>query len=149
MNEQDRVAVARITAKGHKNITARHKTTFEITPEKDMTLRGDCIVAVCADKALHQLPENFKNYFKNKNSKLHIKLISGGISEEIEAQGHPGLTFEKDEMVIRKSDYTCERTLAVKADKSAAEFNREFVEKLKQGNSVEIILSVFRMPKQS
>ena len=34
-------------------------------------------------------------------------------------------------MVIRKSDYVCERTLAVGADKAANDLSRALVEKLK------------------
>jgi len=40
------------------------------------------------------------------------------------------LTHPTD-MVIRKSDYICNRTLAIRADKSANDLPRELVEKLK------------------
>ena len=35
------------------------------------------------------------------------------------------------DMVIRKSDYISDRTLAIHADKSSSDLPREFVEKLK------------------
>ena len=38
-----------IEAKGHPNISAKNKKTFEITKENWLTERGDCIVAVGAN----------------------------------------------------------------------------------------------------
>ena len=44
-------------------------------------------------------------------------------------------------MVIRKSSYICNRTLAIKADKAAADLSRSLVEKLrKPKQNVEIKL---------
>jgi hypothetical protein len=40
------------------------------------------------------------------------------------------LTHPTD-VVVRKSDYFCSRTLAVRADKAASDLSRELVEKLK------------------
>jgi hypothetical protein len=38
------------------------------------------------------------------------------------------------DLVVRKSDYVCGRTLAIRADKAASDFSRELVEKLKDPN---------------
>ncbi|MBM4400405.1 MAG: DUF371 domain-containing protein, partial [Crenarchaeota archaeon] len=44
----------------------------------------------------------------------------------------PQLTLSHPtDMVIRKSDYVCNRTLAVHADKAAQDLSRELVEKLR------------------
>ena len=37
------------TAYGHKNILATHKTTIEFTKDKELSLKGNCIVGVRAD----------------------------------------------------------------------------------------------------
>ncbi|HIP58595.1 MAG TPA: DUF371 domain-containing protein, partial [Archaeoglobus profundus] len=33
-----------ITAWGHPNITAKHRTTLEITKDEELSIRGDCII---------------------------------------------------------------------------------------------------------
>ena len=49
-----------IFAQGHENILGTHKTTLEFTKDKHLTKKGDCIVAVAADKALADLSAEFK-----------------------------------------------------------------------------------------
>ena len=39
----------KFSARGHENIRGVHKTTFEFTKEKELTLKGDCIIGVNAD----------------------------------------------------------------------------------------------------
>lgn len=43
--------IEEVTAHGHRNIFATNKKTFEMTKEPHLTERGDCIVAVAADKS--------------------------------------------------------------------------------------------------
>ena len=49
-----------ITAFGHKNVRATHRTTLEITKDEELSVRGDCIVAVAADKGFFDLKPKFK-----------------------------------------------------------------------------------------
>lgn len=129
-----------VTAYGHPNISATHPTTLEITKEPELTRRGDCIIAVKADKAVADLSSNFKKAAKNKNAKILITVETGGIKETIHAYGNPNLTFtHKTDMVIRKSNYTCNRTLAVKADKAAKNLSRKLIQKLQQPNQKVLI----------
>lgn len=37
---------------GHRNITAKHRTTLEITKDEEITRKADCIIGVRADKAI-------------------------------------------------------------------------------------------------
>jgi len=121
-----------ITAYGHPNITATHATTLEITKEAELTRRGDCIIAVKADKAVADLNSKFKRAMKNANITVLIAIEAGGICELIRAYGNPNLTFtHQTDLVIRKSNYTCNRTLAVKADKAAKDLSRELAQKLR------------------
>ncbi|MDX1814309.1 MAG: DUF371 domain-containing protein, partial [Candidatus Bathyarchaeia archaeon] len=64
--------------------------------------------------------------------------------ETIRAEGSPQLQFtHKTDLVVRKSDYVCGRTLAIKADKAANDFAREFVEKLRNPNQeIKVTLAV-------
>lgn len=133
----------RIKAKGHRNVTARHKTTFEITKEDYLTPGGDCIIAVSADKSLPELSSEFREALKSPKAKLEIILSCSGLTEEINAYGDPDLVLtHPTDMVVRKSDFTCNRTLAVRADKAAIDLDREFIKKLREGNNIEIELRI-------
>jgi len=133
-----------IDAYGHENILSTHKTTFEITKEMQLTKRGDCIIAVKATKGPSDLPKGFKEAARKENAKMTIIIEAGTVKEVINAQGSSRLLFSHPtDLVIRKSDYVCGRTLAVKADKAACDLSRQLVEKLRDPNQrVKITLSV-------
>jgi hypothetical protein len=121
-----------ILAKGHRNILAIHPTTLEFTKEDDMSTKGDCIVAVSADKTMPHLSAEFKEKLRRENARLTILIEVGGIAETVSAHGSSHLTLvHPTEMVVRKSNYICSRTLAVKADKASADLSRSLVQKLK------------------
>lgn len=133
-----------IHAFGHENILSTHEMTFEITKEAHLTKRGNCIIAVKATKGLMDLRSEFKEAMRKENSKITITLEVAGAKEVIKAQGSPQLCFSHPtDLVVRKSDYVCGRTLAVKADKAACDFPRKLIEKLKNpGQEVKITLTV-------
>jgi len=133
-----------IKAKGHKNVRATHKTTFEITKERNITPRGDCIIAVSADKALKDLNTEFKQALRNQKAKLTIIIQAGEIFEIVKASGDEKLTLSHPtSMVIRKSSYICNRTLAIKANKAAIDLSRKLIKELQNPNqTVEIKLKV-------
>jgi hypothetical protein len=131
-----------IFAAGHENILATHKTTLEITKDRHLSKKGDCIIAVAAEKALADLSDEFKKKLRKPHSKLTVLIEAGGLSEQVEAQGSSRLVLNHPmDMVIRKSDYVCNRTLAVHADKAAKDLSPDLVEKLKNpGQKVKITL---------
>jgi hypothetical protein len=133
-----------IDAFGHENILSTHKTTFEITKETHLTRRGDCIIAVKATKGATDLSKEFKRAARKENAKMTITIEADAVKEVVNAQGSPHLLFtHPTDLVIRKSDYVCGRTLAVKADKASCDFSRQLIEKLKDSNQrVRITLSV-------
>ena len=121
-----------IVGYGHKNVQATHKTTLEITKDKHLSKKGDCIVTVAADKALTDLNTEFKGKLRKPHAKLIILIEAGGIIEQVNAYGSPQLILtHPTDMVVRKSDYVCSRTLAVHADKAAQDLSKALVEKLK------------------
>jgi len=122
-----------IVAWGHENIRATHKTTLEITKEKKVTPRGDCIIGVKADKSVMDLDERIKERMRERDRiKIRIALPDYGLGFEFHAKGHPELEFTHEtDAVIRKSRYVCGRTLAVESEISAFDIDREFVELLK------------------
>jgi len=133
-----------ITARGHENVLSTNKTTFEITREEKLTKRGDCIIAVGASKAAADLNPKFKQTAQNENALVTITLEAGGEVETISAWGNPKLSLiHPTDLVVRKSDYTCGRTLAVRADKAAKDLSRRLVAKLRNPKQrVKIMLTV-------
>ena len=121
-----------ILARGHKNILATHETTFEITKEANLSKRGNCVIAVSADKALDDLSFEFKENLRKEDSKVTVLIEAGEVAEKVNASGNSSLilTHPRD-IVVRKSSYICSRTLAIKADKAACDMSRTLVEKLR------------------
>lgn len=117
---------------GHVNIQATHKTTLEFTKDTYLSKKGDCIVTVAVDKASADLNAEFREKLRKPHAKLTIIIEAGELVEQVNAYGSPQLILiHPTDMVIRKSDYACNRTLAVHADKAAQDLSRELVEKLK------------------
>ena len=123
--------IERITAYGHQCLTSKHDTTFEFTKEKDMGWEAHCIVGVKSDKSCHDLSEGLKKAFK-EGKRIAIKLKSGNASDTIIAYGHPNLTLkDRKDIVIRRSGFVDDRTLAVHATKSSNSLDRELIRNLK------------------
>ncbi len=121
-----------LLAHGHINIKSTNKATFEFTKEQHLTPRGDCIVAVGANKGAFDLSADFKKIACQPNAFIEIKIMVDSEIETIKAKGHPALTFlHPTDLVVRKSDYVCGRTLAIRADKAAFDLSRRMVEKLR------------------
>ena len=119
------------SAKGHRNVLSEHRTTLEFTKEKELTLKGDCILGVEADFSLAEL-KKFLGF-----GRIRIRIEAGGEAEEITAT--PNRTFSSDEeIVIRKSDFSSERTFATKADKAASDIGRKLVDALRKGEKASI-----------
>ena len=133
-----------IIAHGHESVTSTHATTLEITKETHLTREGNCIIAVGADKAIDDLSSQFKNALRKNDSKLAILIEAGQIKETINAHGGPHLILEHPtDLVVRKSGYVSNRTLAIQANKAANGLSRELVSKLKNPKqTVKITLTV-------
>ena len=133
-----------IFAKGHENITATHQTTLEITKDTHLTRMGNCIIAVGADKAIQDLNIEFRKNLAKDASRLTLLIEAGAITETLNAYGSPNLTLEHpSDIVVRKSTYICDRTLAIRADKAARELSRELVNQLRNSKQkVKITLSL-------
>jgi uncharacterized protein len=78
------------------------------------------------------LSKDFKTALRKPGAKLTIELRVDDLAGQITAYGSPELTLSHpDDLVIRKSEFFSDRTLAVKADKSSCDLSRAVVEKLK------------------
>lgn len=117
-----------IEAKGHKKIRATHKTTLEITRDTNLTERGDCIIAVEADRGLSDLPEDFKAALRTAGATIALGLEAEGQVVWVTGRGSPLLPLSHPrDMVFRRSDFICPRTAMIGSDKAANDLEREFV----------------------
>jgi hypothetical protein len=133
----------RVRFRGHRLILAKHRTTFEVTKEPNLTLKGDCIVGVSSNKACRDLSEDVKRLIKMNGSKVLITIRVGSYEFKAKAFGSSKLTLEHDEdIVVRKSSYVCPRTLAINCDKAAIDFPRKIVNLLRRGEEGEMIIKV-------
>ncbi len=124
------------TCRGHKNIISTHKSTMEFTTDLFLSLKGDCIVGVNSSLSLKNLPEEFKEKIRRENSQIKIVLQIGENIEEILGHGNPNLQLSDSRaIIVRKSAYTCPKTLAIKANKAACNISKDIIEKLKNSDS--------------
>lgn len=122
-----------ILAFGHPNVTAQHRTTLEITKDSEISKRAHCVIGVCANKSISEVPEEAKLELK-KGARAEVEMVleDYGLKEFLYGFGSSALSFTHDrDIVIRKSSFVCGRTLLIYANKSAKDLNREFVELLK------------------
>ena len=132
------------TALGHLNIRATHETTFEITKEDSLTTRGNCVIGIMSEKACSDLFEDLKTALRSDMAKVVLKLTSCGERDEVVARGSRRMTLDSPvSMVVRKSNYVCGRTLAIGADKAASDLNRALVERLKEGETLQVEITVY------
>ena len=121
----------KIYAYGHENILCSHKTTIEITKDKDLTKKGSCIIGIKASKACIDLGPKLKENIINEN-KIKVTFKVGKLKDSFYGFGHKSLRLlNKKDIVFRKSNYICDRTILINCTKSSNELNRELVEKLK------------------
>jgi len=113
---------------GHKNIRSNHQKTIEITKDSHLTPSGDCIIGVNAKYGCADLPTSLKEKLKNSNSKVMFSIKVAEHEFNVEGMGNENLILtHTDDIVIRKSQFVCPRTLAIKCNKSSDLIPREMV----------------------
>ena len=121
---------------GHENIRSNHTKTIEITKESHLTPQGDCIIGVNATASCFDLPPNLKEKLKDPNSHVSFTIKVQEHEFIINGKGNENLTLtHTHDIVIRKSDYVCPRTLAVKCDKASDLLPRQMVSLLQNPNT--------------
>jgi hypothetical protein len=116
---------------GHPNVQSLHARTIEITKDEHLTLRGDCIIGVKANKACADLDEAFKRRLKSNSAIVRIELMVGTESFLITGMGDQRLNLlSPHDIVIRKTNFVCPRTVSVRCDKASLELPRKMVKML-------------------
>ena len=116
---------------GHKNILSLHKKTIEITKDNELTVNGDCIVGTNSTLACVDLPEKFKKKLQNPDTTIEFTIVADEHSFSIHGKGSDKLTLKHtNDIVLRKSAFTCSRTIAIKCDKASDDIPRVMIKKL-------------------
>lgn len=130
-----------IHCRGHKNVRALHKSTFEITKETELSESGDCIIAVAADKGAADLLPTFRDALSRKGTVLTTILSCGGVTATIRSEGSPGITLTHEtDLVWRRSTFLCSRTIAIYSDHTACQLPRELIEHLQNSEEMTVTL---------
>ncbi len=117
---------------GHPMVRSAHPTTIEVTKDPRLTINGDCIIGVRADKGISDLSGEVRDALRVEGSSVRFVIEVAGQGFEFIAYGASALPLESThEMVIRKSEYICGRTLAVRAGVAAKDIPRSIVQTLR------------------
>jgi hypothetical protein len=134
---QREVVRAIVEFRGHPMVRASHPTTIEVTTDDYLTEEGDCIIGVSATHGCMQLSERLKQALRTDNAKVTFKIVVGEATFELTASGDSRLILtHPHEIVIRKSDFINERTIAIRADGAARGIPRALVRQLKDPRTV-------------
>jgi len=117
---------------GHPMVRSRHRNTIEVTRDPNLTISGDCIIGVRADKGLSDLSKDVRDSIRADGSELLITIEVPPESFVVRASGSSLLSLEDShEMVLRKTEFISPRTLAIRADAAAKDIPRRIVENLR------------------
>ena len=126
-----------IPFKGHVNILSLHKKTVEITKDSQLTVNGDCVVGVNSSLACVDLSENLKKKIRNPDTEIVFTILVDEYSFSVHGKGSEKLTLKHpSDIVLRKSAFTCSRTIAIKCDKASDDIPRKMVKKLQNPKTV-------------
>jgi uncharacterized protein len=132
-----------IRCRGHALVSARHPTTFELTAESHLTSAGDCIIGVGADRGAADLSDEFRAALRHEGAVLVTTLRCGDLEVVVRSEGHPGLLLDHPtDLVWRRSEHLCGRTIGIRSDRVARTLPRAFVECLRTGADLEAELVV-------
>ncbi|WP_296883803.1 DUF371 domain-containing protein [uncultured Methanobrevibacter sp.] len=135
--------IFKILTRGHKNVSSKHKSTFEITKDAEIGPTADCIIGTDMDKTMLNFPPEFKDKIADSNTRITVELKTENGYDEITGWGHEDLTLtHPTDIVIRKSDFTCSRTLMINADKAAKDLDGNLIEDLKNEKVMEVTIKL-------
>ncbi|WP_243680986.1 DUF371 domain-containing protein [Vulcanisaeta souniana] len=123
---------------GHINVRAGHRRTIEVTKDDYLTPpRGDCIVGIKADRGdLVDINPELKDIIRRDNAVVIVVFIVDEYLDLVIGMGSSKLTLgSRSKMIIRRSAYTDDSTLMIKANKAAIDLDRKLIDRLKRGGA--------------
>jgi uncharacterized protein len=117
-----------VTFYGHPNVRSLHSKSIEITKDGCLTPKGDCIIGIKANKACTDLEESIRRGLKSSSAIVKIEVIVEDESFIIKGRGDERLTVvNPHDIVIRRTNFVCPRTMSVLCDKASSDMPRELV----------------------
>jgi hypothetical protein len=93
------------------------------------------------DRTMLDFPDEFKEMIADSSTKITVDLKTENGHDEITGFGHEDLTLtHPTDIVIRKSDFTCSRTLMINADKAARDLDEKLIDDLKNEKIMEVTI---------
>ncbi len=121
---------------GHKNIRSTHQKTIEITTDPKLSTNGNCIIGVKSNSGCNGIPITMKAHLRNSNSDVTCTISVDKFTFKIKGKGHENLILSHPhDIVIRKSSFTCPRTLAIKCDKASNDIPKEMINLLQNSDT--------------
>lgn len=121
-----------VTFFGHPNVRSLHDKTVEITKDEQLSLRGDCIIGVRANKACTDVDGTLRRRLCSNGSVVKIEIMVGSESFVINGMGDERFTLQNPhDIVIRKTNFVCPRTMSVRCDMASSDMPRMMVEMLR------------------
>ncbi|MHA1670900.1 MAG: DUF371 domain-containing protein [Promethearchaeota archaeon] len=117
----------RIIAFGHKNVSCIHNSTIEITKENYLTNRGTCVLGINASKGCSDLDLKLKQKIWD-GVKIEVVIQVEAFYDKFYGFGSKFLPLSHEsDLVFRKSDFICDRTVLINCSKSSRDLNRNLV----------------------
>ena len=92
---------------------------------------------------MNNIPKEMIRAIKDEKTIITLRLETENAVDEIKGYGHPELTLDHPtDIVSRKSDFKCSRTLMINADKAACDLNKELISDLKNSKPLKITIIV-------
>ncbi|PKL63788.1 MAG: DUF371 domain-containing protein [Methanomicrobiales archaeon HGW-Methanomicrobiales-3] len=134
-----------IRARGHPLVLGTHPTTFEVTAEDHLTINGNCIIGIAADKGCLGLAPAFKSVLAHDEAVLVTRIDCGGVVAEIRSRGSSQMMLNHPaDLVWRKSTFVCGRTIGILSDAVALTLPRDLISNLVSGNEMIVTLTAAR-----
>jgi len=109
-----------ISFQGHENVRSLHPKSIEITTDPDLTVNGDCIIGVGASSGCLGIPDEMKTLLQKPQSVITCTILVDDLTFKITGHGSEKLTLKNPhDIVIRKSNFTCPRTLSIGCDSAS------------------------------
>ena len=117
---------------------------------KDADYAEKLSIANALKSSLNKLSKNkeknaeLRDAAKNEEARIIMTIQLGDKCFKVQGYGHPDLTWEDPaDMVARRSEYVCPRTLMIKADYASVDVPRDFVASLRDGlHQVDVTITV-------
>jgi hypothetical protein len=120
-----------ISFHGHENVRSLHPKSIEITTDPNLTVNGDCIIGVGASCGCLGIPEEMKTLLKKPQSVITCTILVGDLSFKITGKGSEKFTMTNPhDIVIRKSNFTCPRTLSIGCNTASDSIPRKMIKAL-------------------